>query len=381
MTVAFEPDSRQQALIRLARDFARTEIRPVAADYDKSGEFPWPVVEKAWEVGLFNLSVPEEYGGGGLSGLDVCLVSEELSWGCAGIAACISINDLACIPIVLAGSEEQKRRLLGKINRDRKLVALCVTEPEAGSDVSAISTTAARQKDGYLLNGTKCFITNGSVADYYVVFAKTDKAKGHKGISAFVVDRCSPGVSAGKKEDKMGQRASDTSEVVFRDVFVPEADRLGGEGEGFRLIMSTFNRSRPGVAASAVGLARAAMEHALAYAKVRSQFGMPIIYHQAVMFMLSDMAREIESARLLAWKAAWLADCGRDNAMEAAMAKVAAADAAMRITTDAVQIHGGYGYMKEYPVEKLMRDAKVLQIYEGTSQIQKLLIMRSLLKT
>jgi len=381
MTVSFELDIRQKTLIKMTRDFAQNVIRPVAAQYDRSGEFPWPVVEKAWEVGLFNLSVPEQYGGGGLSGLDVCLVSEELSFGCAAIAACISINDLACIPIVLAGSSEQKQKFLGEINLDRKLIALCVTEPEAGSDVSAISTTAARQSGGYILNGTKCFITNGSVADYYVVFAKTDKTAGHKGISAFIVPRRAPGVSIGKKEDKMGQRASDTSEVVFQDVFVPDANRLGQEGEGFRLIMATFNRSRPGVAASAVGLSRAAMEYALQYAKTRNQFGLPIIFNQAIMFMISDMAREIESARLLSWKAAWLADQGLDNAMEAAMAKVTAADAAMRITTDAVQIHGGYGYMKEYPVEKLMRDAKVLQIYEGTSQIQKLLIMRSMLKT
>jgi len=368
------------ALQGLARDFALAEIRPVAAQYDKSGEFPWPVVKKAWEVGLSNLSMPEQYGGGGLSGLDSCIVSEELAFGCAGIAAGISITDLACIPIVLAGDEEQKQRYLGEICSTGKMAALCVTEPEAGSDVSAISTTAKKSGDDYVLSGSKCFITNGSVADYYVVFATTDKSMGQKGLCAFVVPRETQGVTVGKKEDKMGQRASDTSEVVFQDVLVPSANRLGAEGQGFKLIMQTFNRSRPAVASSAVGLSRAAMEYSLEYAKTRSQFGMPIIFNQAIMFMLSDMARDIEASRLLAWKAAWLGDMGLDNAKEAAMAKVTAADAAMRITTDAVQIHGGYGYIKDYPVEKLMRDAKVLQIYEGTSQIQKLLIMRSMLK-
>lgn len=380
MAVAFQMSEEQKSLQKMAQEFAQSEIRPVAAEYDRAGEFPWPVVKKAREVGLFNLGVAEEYGGEGLSGLDVCIIGEELAWGCAGIAACIAINDIACIPLALAGSPQQKKEYLGLITQQEKLVALCITEPDAGSDVAAITTTAKKIGNEYVINGTKCFITNGGVADYYIVFTSTDKKKGHKGITAFWVPRETAGVSTGKKEDKMGQRASNLTSVIFEDVVVPASNRLGEEGSGFKLIMRTFNYSRPGVAASAIGLSRAAMEYALEYAKSRGQFGMPIIMNQSIMFMISDMARDIEAARLLAWKAAWLADNGRDNSKEAAMAKVTAADAAMRITTDAVQVYGGYGYIKEYPVEKLMRDAKVMQIYEGTSQIQKLLIMRSLLR-
>lgn len=376
--LSFKLSPEQDSLRSLAREFAERELLPVAAEYDRSGEVPWPVIKKAWEIGFLNMGVPEEYGGGGQGVLAGCLVSEELASACAGISATLSLTDLACTPIILAGTAEQKERWLRPVCREMKMVAFCVTEPEAGSDVAALTTTARREGESYLLNGSKQFITNASIADYFIVFAATDKRKGHKGLSAFVVERTAPGLTVGKKEDKMGQRASDTAGVSLSDVVVAAENRLGAEGDGFRLIMQTFNRSRPGVAAAAVGLGRAAMEHALQYAKTRIQFGVPIILHQSISFMLADMQKDLDAARLLAWRAAWLADAGEKNSREAAMAKAFAADVAMRVTTEAVQIFGGYGYSREYPVEKLMRDAKVMQIYEGTSQIQRLLIAKTL---
>jgi acyl-CoA dehydrogenase len=376
--LSFRLSPEQESLRTLAREFAKAEILPVSAEYDRSGEVPWPVIKKAWETGFLNMGVPEEYGGGGQGVLAGCLVSEELAAACAGISATLALTDLACTPIVLAGTEEQKERWLQPVCREMKMVSLCVTEPEAGSDVASLTTTAVRDGDNYILNGNKQFITNASIADYFIVFAATDRKKGHRGISAFVVERSKPGLSVGKKEDKMGQRASDTAGVSLAEVVVPAENRLGEEGDGFRLIMQTFDRSRPGVAAAAVGLGRAAMEHAVRYAKTRVQFGVPIILHQAIGFMLADMQKDLDAARLLAWRAAWLADEGQRNSRESAMAKVFAADVAMRVTTEAVQIFGGYGYSREYPVEKLMRDAKVMQIYEGTSQIQRLLLTKSL---
>jgi len=375
--LSFKLSPEEDSLRSLAREFAKRELLPVAAEYDRSGDVPWPVIKKAWKAGFLNMGVPEEYGGGGQGILTGCLVSEELAAACAGISATLALTDLACTPIILAGTAEQKERWLRPVCREMKMVAFCVTEPEAGSDVAALATTARRDGDSYIINGSKQFITNASIADYFIVFATTDKKKGHKGLSAFVVERTAPGLAVGKKEDKMGQRASDTASVSLSDVVVAAANRLGAEGDGFRLIMQTFNRSRPGVAAAAVGLGRAAMEHALQYAKTRVQFGVPIILHQSISFMLADMQKDLDAARLLAWRAAWLADAGEKNSREAAMAKAFAADVAMRVTTEAVQIFGGYGYSREYPVEKLMRDAKVMQIYEGTAQIQRLLIAKT----
>lgn len=376
--IDFSLSEEQQAIRTLARDFARNEIAPRAAEFDRSGEYPREIVRKAFRAGLVYGPVPEEYGGGGLGALDQLFIAEELSAGCAGIAGCIAINSLASIPLVLFGSPDQKERILSEICSCEKLMALCVTEPGAGSDVASMSTTARREGGQYLLKGTKCFITNGGVADYYVVFASTDRSRGHRGISAFLVPRDTPGVSVGKKEDKMGQRAANTTDVIFEDAAVPAENLIGAEGQGFKIIMQTFNHSRPGVAASAVGVARSAMEFALKYAKEREQFGLPIFLHQGIMFMLADMARDIDAARLLAWHAAWIGEQGLNNAREAAEAKLFAGDMVMRVTTDAVQVLGGYGYVKDYPVEKLMRDAKVFQIYEGTAQVQRLLIGRAL---
>lgn len=378
--IDFSLTEEQLAVQKMARDFAAREIAPAAAEYDRSGEYPREIVQKAFQAGLVYGPVPEAYGGGGLGALEQLLVAEELSAGCAGISACIAINSLAAIPLILFGSEAQKQKYLGSACSERKLMALCVTEPGAGSDVASMAATARRVNGEYVLSGQKCFITNGGVADYYIVFATVDKTKGHKGITAFIVPRETPGLSVGKKEDKMGQRAANTTDVIFDEVRVPATDRLGEEGQGFKIIMQTFNHSRPGVAASAVGVARSAMEYALKYAREREQFGLPIFMHQAVMFMLADMARDIEAGRLLAWRAAWKTERGLDNAKEAALAKLFCGDMVMRVTTDAVQILGGYGYSKDYPLEKLMRDAKVFQIYEGTAQIQRLLIGRSLLR-
>lgn len=378
--IDFSLTPEQEAIQKMARDFAQKEIAPVAEEYDRSGEYPEKVVRKAFEAGLVYGPVPEEYGGGGVGALDQLIAVEELSAGCAGISACIAINSLAAIPLLLRGSEEQKEKYLNTICREEKRMALCVTEPEAGSDVASITTTARSLNGEYVLTGSKCFITNGGVADYYIVFASVDRSKGHRGITAFVVPREAEGVSVGKREDKMGQRAADTTDVIFDEVVVPASARIGEEGEGFRIIMQTFNHSRPGVAASAVGVARAALDHALNYSLQRSQFSIPIFMQQSIMFMLADMARDITAGRLLAWKAAWMAEQGLDNSAEAAMAKVFCGDMVMRTTTDAVQVYGGYGYVKDYPVEKLMRDAKVFQIYEGTSQVQRLLIGRALAK-
>jgi acyl-CoA dehydrogenase len=378
--IDFSLSEEQLAIQKMARDFAQGEIAPVAAEYDRSGEYPEEVVRKAFRAGLVYGAIPEEYGGGGLSAVDQVILAEELSAGCSGISSCIAINSLAAIPLIYFGSIKQKSDILTKICTEDKLMALCVTEPGAGSDVASICTTAKKGKDGYLISGNKTFITNGGVADYYIVFATVDKSLGHRGISAFLVPRDTSGVSVGKKEDKMGQRAANTTDVIFENAAVPEEYRLGEEGQGFKIIMQTFNHSRPGVGASAVGVARSAMEHAIKYAGERGQFGLPILMHQAVMFMLADMAKDIEAGRLLARQAAWKTDQGLDNSKEAAIAKVFCGDMVMRVTTDAAQVFGGYGYIRDYPAEKLMRDAKVFQIYEGTAQIQRLLIGRALYK-
>jgi acyl-CoA dehydrogenase len=304
-------------------------------------------------------------------------VGEALAWGCSGISTSMMINNLAAIPVIVAGSEAQKKEWLGRMVQGQ-LAAYAVTEPAAGSDVAGIQTTAVQRGDEYVLKGSKTFISNASHSDFFIVFAYTDKAKKYKGLSAFIVERSRPGFSVSKKFDKLGQRASDTAEITLDGVAVPASQRLGREGDGFLIAMQVFDRSRPAVAAAAVGVAQRALDESLKYARERQAFGMPLVEHQAIGYMLADMAMNIEAARLLAWRAAWLVDQGQPNTKFAAFAKAFAADAAMKITTDAVQVFGGYGFMKEYPVEKLMRDCKVFQIYEGTSQIQRNIIAREL---
>ena len=378
--IDYSLSDEQKQLQRLAHEFAANEIRPAAAGYDRSGDFPWPVLRKAFEVGLLNQNIPPEYGGSGLSVLDQIIVQEEMAWGCAGIATSMFITSLAAGVLLAGGSDEQKRQWLPPLTHELMLASYAVTEPAAGSDVAGIQTQARKVGDEYVLRGNKRFITAGGVASWFVVFAYTDPTQGHDGMSAFIVPRESRGLSTPRKEDMMGQRASNTSEVVLDDVVVPKANLIGCEGDAFRIAMLAFDKSRPAVAASAVGLARAAMEHAVAYAKERHTFGQRIADHQAIQFMLAEMKMNIDAARHLTWHAAWLIDQGRRNSLEAAMAKGFAADMCMKVTTDAVQVFGGYGYSREYPVEKLMRDAKVIQIYEGTSQIQRIIIARQMLR-
>ncbi len=377
--VSFKLTDEQQMIRDLARDFARNEIAPVAEHYDKSHEFPWPVVKKAQELGLTAMSVPEEYGGLGLSLFEEVLVGEELSWGCSGISTAIAVNSLAVAPILVAGNEEQKTEYGGRM-ADGEMAGYCATEPEAGSDVAGIKTTANKVGDDYILNGRKMFITGGTVANYYTVFAYTDPSQRYNGMSCFIVDRDWEGVSVGKPFDKMGQHASDTAEVIFEDVKVPASHLLGQEGAGFMIAMKVFDRSRPGTSAGAVGVAQRALDECVKYAKERTTWGKPLWQHQVIGHMIADMAIEVEAARLLVWKSAWAVDAGERNTTAAAYAKAFAADTAMKITTDAVQVFGGYGYMSEYPVEKLMRDAKIYQIYEGTSQIQRNILVRELFR-
>ncbi|HEX8043923.1 acyl-CoA dehydrogenase family protein [Candidatus Deferrimicrobium sp.] len=377
--IGFDPTPEQEALREMSHKFAANEIRPRAAEWDRDGTFPLELFRKAFDLGLMTGFIPEIFGGQGLTLLDTCILEEEISWGCSGVATSMNANALALGPILLAGTEAQKRAFIQPFATEFRFASFCLTEPGAGSDPGGIATTARRDGDGYVLSGRKCFITNGAHASQYTVFASTDRSRGHKGLSAFVVPREAPGVSTGKKEDKMGQRASETSDVLFEDVRVPEANRLGAEGEGFRIAMRTIDYARAGVAAMAVGVARAAYEHAAEYSRQRVQFGQPIAMNQAIYFLLADMATDIEAARLLTWRAAWLADQGKRNTKESSFAKAFAADLAMRAATDAVQIFGGYGYMKDYPVEKLMRDAKLLQIFEGTSQIQRMVIAKETL--
>jgi acyl-CoA dehydrogenase len=376
--VDFTLTDEQKSLREMAHDFAVKEIRPVAWEYDKDGTWPAEIIQKAWELGLMNSHLPEEYGGVGASYLDGCLIEEELSWGCSGIQTSLGCNGLATAPIMLGGSEETKQKYLGALTESPKLASFCLTEPEAGSDVSGMRTTAVKQGDKYVINGSKCFITNGGYADYYTVYAKTDKDAGHRGISAFVVER-DWGVVVDKKEDKLGQRASNTATISFNDVEVPAENLLGEENKGFKLAMMTLDRTRPGVAAMATGIARAAFEFATDYSRERVQFGVPIAMHQGIQFIIADMATEIEAARLLTWKGATMLDRGERNTLISSHAKRFAADTAMKVATEAVQVYGGYGFIKDYPVEKLFRDAKIMQLYEGTSQIQRLVIARETL--
>jgi acyl-CoA dehydrogenase len=374
--IGFQFTPEQEELRRLARRFTQQEILPVAAAYDRSGEYPWEVIKKGYEVGLLNESIPSEYGGGGMGVLEACIIAEELSAGCAGMATNFMANTLATNPIVLCGTPEQQALFLSPFTASPQMAAFCLTEPSGGSDVASMLSTVRRDGDAYVLNGTKTFISNGSVASLYTVFASLDTTQKHRAICAFALPANTPGVRHGRKLEKMGQRCADTAEVIFEDVRLPRQYLLGTEGEGFKVAMHTLDRTRPLIAIQAVGLARAAMEAAMNYAKDRVQFGVPIAKHQAIQFMLADMATGIEAARLMAWQSAWMADNGLRQTRESSMAKLFATDMCMRVTTDAVQIFGGYGYMTEFPVEKYMRDAKLLQIYEGTNQIQRLVIAR-----
>ena len=378
--IGFDLTPEQRVLQEQARRFARTEIVPVAEKYDREGTFPSEVIEKAYREGLLTLVIPKSYGGQGRGILDMCIMYEELAAGCMGIYLSIFVSTLALYPIVRFGTEEQKQRFLRPFCEKFSLASYCLSELTVGSDPASMKTTAVLEGDHYLLNGTKMWITSGGYANLYVVFANTDPSRRHKGIVCLIVPSDLEGVSHGEPIDKMGQRASNTTAVIFKNVKVPRENLLGGEGEGFKKAMAALDITRPMIAIGAVGIARSALELSLRYAKKRVQFGVPIARHQAVQFMLADMAKEIEAARLLVWKAAWLADQGIRNTKEASMAKAFAADVAMRVTTDAVQVYGGMGYTKWHPVEKLMRDAKVIQIYEGTAQIQRIVIARELLR-
>jgi acyl-CoA dehydrogenase len=378
---SFALTDEQRALRALAHEFAEKEIRPKAAEYDEHQTHPAEIVAKAHEVGLMNIHLPAELGGPELSLLEGALVAEELCWGCAGSGTSITCCGLGAGPVVIAGSDEQKRTWLAPLLEEPLLCSFGLTEPDAGSDVARMKSTAVRKGDEYVINGSKTFITNAGHAWWTVVFAKTDPDAGHRGISAFVVPMDTPGVTIEKHLDKMGQRATDTSAFALTDAVVPAANRLGEEGDGFKIAMQTLDTTRPGTAIGAVGVAQAAYEYAAAYSKERVTFGQPIAMNQGVNFLIADMVTNIEAARLLCWQAAWMLDAGYGHkaTLCSSMAKRFAADMAMEVATDAVQIFGGYGYIKEYPVEKLMRDAKLYQIYEGTSQIQRLVIARDVL--
>ena len=371
----------QKGIKELTRKIAEEKVKPIRAELDEKGEFPYEIMKELAKADLFRVFLPEEYEGMGGGIFEMCLVTEELSRVCAGVAVCYAASGLGSFPILLAGTEEQKKKYIPKIASGETITAFCLTEAEAGSDAGNIQTRAVKDGNSYVLNGTKQFITNGEVAHLYTVIVSTEPARKHRGLSAFIVEKGTPGLSFGKKEEKMGIRASITAEVVFQDCRIPEENLLGVAGGGFIVTMKTLDKSRPGIGAQAVGIAQGALEAALQHAKERVQFGQPIINLQAIQFMLADMATQIEAARALIYQASRTVDSGAKNiARESSMAKLFASDMAMRVTIDAVQIFGGYGYMKDYPVEKMMRDAKITQIYEGTNQIQRLVIASRLMK-
>ncbi|MDD4953656.1 MAG: acyl-CoA dehydrogenase family protein [Candidatus Omnitrophica bacterium] len=371
----------QKMVQELARKIADEKIKPVAAKYDKSEEYPWDIIKIIGEAGLFGLFIPEEYGGMSVSVMNLCLATEQLSRACGGIAVCYAASALGTFPILLFGNDEQKKKYLPDLASGKKIAAFGITEPEAGSDASAIKTTAKKEGDHYVLNGLKHFITNGGDAQTYVVIAMTDKKKGARGASAFIVEKGTPGFTFGKKEEKLGIRASSTRELVFTDCKIPKENLLSKEGMGFIVTMKTFDMSRPGVAAQALGIAQGALEVAVKYAKERRQFGKSISSFQGIQWMLADMATEVEAARGLVYACSREIDAGaKDIAKDSAMAKMYASDVAMKVTTDAIQVLGGYGYMQDYPAEKYMRDAKITQIYEGTNQIQRNVIALQLIK-
>ena len=362
-----------------ARDFAKKEIIPVAGELDEHGTFPTEICKKAWETGLMNCEIPESYGGLGLSCLAHCLVLEEISYGCTGVNTTLAANMLGTMPIIIAGTDAQKASAFERLLDQPIFAAYCCSEPDAGSDVAGMKTRFKKVGDDYVITGQKRWITNGGVASFYTVFAREEGTARHKGITCFVVDRATPGLSVGKKENKMGQRCSNTTDVIFEEVKVGKDAVVGGEGNGFKVAMRSFDRTRPWIAAGAAGIIRRALDESRRYALERKTFDVPIAQHQAVQFMLAEMAIAYESTRLLCHKAAAGIDGGKPDSIVSSYAKAYGADAAMRVSTDAVQIFGGYGYTKEYPVEKLMRDAKLLQIYEGTSQIQRMVIARHVL--
>jgi len=371
----------QQFIREIAAKIAREKILPRRTELDESQEFPWDIVKVLADSNLFGIYIEEHYGGTGGGVLDLCIAVEELSRVCGGIALCLAATALGTFPLILFGSESQKKKYLPDIAAGKTIVAFALTEPGAGSDAGAIQTAARKDGDSYVLNGTKQWITNGGEAAVYTVIAMTDKARGSRGASAFIVEKGMPGFEFGKKENKMGIRASATRELVFQDCRVPAENLLGKEGQGFIVAMKTFDASRPGVAAQAVGIAQGALDEAVTYARQREQFGKPIISFQGIQFMLADMATQVEAARALVYAVARAIDHGEKRiAKESAMAKLFASDVAMQVTVDAVQVLGGYGYMKEYPVEKMMRDAKITQIYEGTNQIQRTIIASHLVK-
>ncbi|OGS11283.1 MAG: acyl-CoA dehydrogenase [Elusimicrobia bacterium RIFOXYA12_FULL_57_11] len=374
--------TEQQTMIRdLARKIADEKIKPVAAHYDETEEFAWPIMKILADSDLFGVYIPEKYGGLGGGILDMCLVTEELSRACGGIALGYAGTGLGTLPILLHGSEEQKQKYLPDIAKGKRLAAFCLTEAEAGSDAGSIKTTARKEGDKYILNGTKQWITNAGEAEIYTVVAITDKAKGIRGASAFIVEKGTPGMEFGKKEKKMGIRASATREVIFNNCEIPAANLISKEGMGFIVALKTLDTSRPGVAAQAVGIAQGALDCALEYSRTRVQFGQPISSFQAIQHMLADMGTQLEAARALTYATARMSDSGaKAMSKDSAMAKLFASDMAMKVTTDAVQILAGYGYMRDYPVEKYMRDAKITQIYEGTNQIQRNVIAANMIK-
>jgi len=377
--VNFVLNETQQEYLDMAEKFTREEVIPAAPHYDKTGEYPWDIIKKAHSLGLMNLHVPQEYGGMGMGTLDGCLITEKVAYGCTGIMTALEANGLGAMPVIIAGNEDQKKKYLGRLIDEPLMCAYGVTEPNAGSDVAGIKTRAEKKGDEWVINGQKMWITNGGVANFYFVLARTNpdpKCPTSKAFTGFIVDRDTPGVIPGRKEINMGQRCSDTRGITFEDVVVPKENVLIGEGAGFKVAMGAFDKTRPPVAAGAVGIAQRALDEATKYATERKTFGTPIINHQAVNFMLADMAIGVESSRLCYMKAAWQADNGERNTYYASIAKCLAGDVANKAATDAVQIFGGNGFNTEYPVEKLMRDAKIYQIYEGTAQIQRIIIGR-----
>ena len=377
--VDFSQSEEHKGLIEMSRRFTKERITPIAAECDEKGVFPMDVFKEAWSIGLVNPTIPTEYGGAGMGELENTLICEELAYGCIGIETSFLANGLALTPIKLAGSEDQKKKYLGMLTAEPIMASYATTEPDAGSDVAGMKTRFEQKGDDFVLNGQKCWITNASFASFYVIFATSNAEKRHKGIAAFIVDRDTPGLRVGKREHKMGQCASDTAQIFLEDVVVPKANLLAPEGHGFKLAMETFNQTRPDIGAAATGLMRRCLDECVAYAKERKTFGVPIGSHQLVQWMIAEMAIRVEATRLLYQKAAWNLDNGVRDPIVSSFAKAYGADSAMLTATDAVQVFGGNGYVKEYPVEKLMRDAKVLQIYEGTSQIQRMVIAKAVL--
>lgn len=381
MAIDFTLSEEQRQLQALARRFAKEQIAPVAALYDAKEEMPWPVIEKLHGVGLLNAVIPEEYGGLGLSMVDEVILGEELAWGCMGIYTIAMASDLGITPVLLAGSPEQKERFLRKLTQKPSLAAFGLSEPGNGSDAAALRTRAVKSGDGYILNGSKTWITNGGDAEFVVVFATVNPEARHKGVVALVVEKGTPGFRAHKLHGKMGQRASATYELVFEECWVPAENLLGQEGDGFKLAMNTLDKTRIPVAAGSVGVARRALEESTKYAKEREAFGQPIAQFQAVQFKLAEMLMGLETARAYTYYAAWLTDQKLPQAHAAAIAKAYASEIAFEAANQAIQIHGGFGYMQEYPVEKLLRDVKLNQIYEGTNEIQRLIIARHILNS